>query len=138
MRMRNYLLTMGISAALALSQPAAAATVYQLSEAILGDDGVQRIEVLADSYSFRPNYLVVKAGVPLELTLRRQTLLVPHDFILALPPDNIHIEQEISREGTILRLTPSTPGQYPFHCGKKLLFFESHRDQGMAGMLEVR
>jgi hypothetical protein len=28
-------------------------------------------------------------------------------------------------------------GEYPFYCSKKLLFFKSHREKGMEGMLEV-
>lgn len=117
---------------------AAAETVYQVSEAILGDDGVQRIEILADSYFFSPNYLVVKTGIPVELTLRRETLLVPHNFILELAADDIRIERELGREGNILRFTVTTPGKYPFYCSKKLLFFESHRHKGMEGVLDAR
>jgi hypothetical protein len=28
-------------------------------------------------------------------------------------------------------------GIYPFYCSRKLLFFESHREKGMEGTLEV-
>lgn len=118
--------------------PAAAETTHQVSEAILGDDGVQRLEVLADSYHFTPNYLVVKTGIPVELTLRRQTLVVPHDFILEVGADDIRIEQELGREGHVLRFTVTTPGKYPFFCSKQLLFFESHRHKGMEGVLDAR
>lgn len=136
--MRSILLTLLVILSTLCVSSAAGETIYQLSEAILGEDGVQRIEVTADSYSFRPNYLVVKAGIPVELTLRRLTLLVPHDFILEIPAEGLRIERELAREGEVLQFTVNTPGKYPFYCSKQLLFFESHRHKGMEGLLEVR
>lgn len=134
----KILLTLLVMFLGAFLQPAAAETLYQVREAILGDDGVQRLEILADSYHFSPNYLVVKTGIPVELTLRRQTLLVPHDFVLEVGADDIRIEQELGREGHVLRFTVMTPGKYPFYCSKQLLLFESHRHKGMEGVLDAR
>jgi hypothetical protein len=36
-------------------------------------DGVQRTTVTLDSYSYKPDHLVVRTGVPVELTLVSQT-----------------------------------------------------------------
>ena len=37
-----------------------------------------------------------------------------------------------------LQLVLTTPGTYLFYCDKQLLFFPSHRDEGMQGYLKVR
>ena len=118
--------------------PALAAVTYQVAEAHLDADGVQRLELVADSYFYRPNYLVVRAGVPVELAIRRESWLVPHDFVLQIPESGVDIRKSIDTEGTKIRFTPTQPGTYPFYCSKQLLFLESHRDKGMEGVLEVR
>jgi hypothetical protein len=38
----------------------------------------------------------------------------------------------------IIRFTPTQRGLFTFYCDKKLLFFKSHRDKGMEGLLDVR
>jgi plastocyanin len=121
-----------------LCTPAFAGTIYQVAEAHLDADGVQRLEVVADSYFFEPNYLVVRAGIPMELTITRQSWLVPHDFVLHAPEAGMDVRKAIGTDGTKVRFTPTQPGKYTFHCSKQLLFFESHRDMGMEGVLEVK
>lgn len=123
---------------LLLGQTALAKNVYTVAEAQVGGDGIQRLEMIADSYYFEPNYLVVKVGVPVELTITRQTMLVPHNFVLHAPEAGIDVEKAIETDGTKIRFTPNKEGKYPFHCGKKLLFFESHQEKGMKGILDVR
>lgn len=123
---------------LLLAHPASAKTVYEVAEAQLGDDGVQRISLVAGSYFYKPNYLVVKAGIPVELKIKRDSKMVPHDFVLKIPESKINIKESISTGGTKIRFTPTQPGKYPFHCSKKLLFLESHEDKGMEGVLEVK
>lgn len=54
-----------------------------------------------------------------------------------IPQAGIDIEETIGTEGTLIRFTPTLPGKVPFYCSKRLLFFESHRDKGMEGVLEV-
>ncbi len=111
---------------------------YQVADAVQDADGIQRLSVRADSYLFEPNYIVVKAGYPVELSIVRDTLLVPHDFVLEIPESGVRIEQSISTSGTLVSFTPTAPGKFIFYCSKKLLFFESHRDKGMKGVLEVK
>src|SRR3990167_11337233 len=48
-------------------------------------DGVQRMEVTVDSYSFTPNRLIVRENIPVELTLKSVTWLVPHNFVFKSP-----------------------------------------------------
>lgn len=118
--------------------PALAQTVYQVADAAMGEDGVQRLELVADNYFYRPNYLVVKAGTPVEMKIRRESRLVPHDFVLSIPEAGIDIREPISTAGTLIRFTPTVPGKFSFSCSERLLFFASHQDKGMEGVLEVR
>jgi plastocyanin len=43
----------------------------------------------------------------------------------------------LGKEPAIIKFTPTEPGKYEFYCGKKLLFFKSHKEKGMVGTLEV-
>ncbi len=47
------------------------------------------------------------------------------------------LRETLSREPRTVRFTPREPGAYPFYCDKKLLFFPSHRERGMEGVIEV-
>jgi plastocyanin domain-containing protein len=102
-------------------------------------DGVQRMEVTVDSYSFAPSRLIVKENVAVELTLKSVTWLISHNFVLKSPDAGLAIEQEVPPGGTaIVRFTPTRSGEFQFVCTKKLLFFPSHEDMGMVGTLEIR
>jgi plastocyanin len=105
----------------------------------LGADGVQRATITLDSYSYTPGHLIVQSGKPVELTLIRATLLVPHNFLLKEPDAGIVIEEDVGHsEPTTVKFTPARPGTYPYYCDRKLPFRPSHREQGMEGRLEVR
>lgn len=103
-----------------------------------GPDGVQRAELKAGSYFFRPGHIVVEAGSPVELIIRNESGRVPHNFVMSSPEAGMEIDRALSEAVTVVRFTPSRPGKYAFYCDKKLLFFKSHRDKGMEGVLEVR
>ena len=105
----------------------------------LSADGIQRIEITVDSYSFKPSHLIVKASIPVELTLKNVARITPHNFVLSSPEAGLDIKQEIAAgETATVRFTPVRVGEFKFLCSKKLLFFESHADRGMVGTLEVR
>jgi heme/copper-type cytochrome/quinol oxidase subunit 2 len=102
-------------------------------------DGVQRATVTLDSYSYNPNYLIVEAGKPVELTLTSVTTIVPHNFILKDSAGGLSIERDVSAGKTvIITFTPNQPGIFPIYCDKRLWPLPSHRDKGMEGKLEVR
>jgi len=101
-------------------------------------DGVQRVEMTGGSYFFNPNYIIVKVNVPVELKIRKDPGVIPHDILLKAPEAGIDIQMELKDTPQIVRFTPTKTGIYPFICDKKLLFFESHKDKGMVGTLEVR
>jgi len=101
-------------------------------------DGVQRVEMTGGSYFFDPNYIIVKVNVPVEIKIRKESGLVPHNIILKALDAGIDIDMEMKDTPQTIRFTPLKTGIYSFACEKKLLFFESHKDKGMVGTLEVR
>jgi len=107
--------------------------------AVPDTDGVQRITMTVDSHFYKPDHIVVRAGVPVELILISRTTITPHNFVLKEPNAGIDINKEIGAGETVkVRFTPTKPGVFTFFCDKKLLFFKSHRDKGMEGTLTVR
>lgn len=102
-------------------------------------DGVQRATIVVDSYSYAPRHLQVEVGKPVELILNSVTIITPHNFVLKEPGAGLMLEQDVpTGKGTIVRFTPTQRGLFTFYCDKKLLFFKSHRDKGMEGLLDVR
>jgi plastocyanin domain-containing protein len=100
-------------------------------------NGVQRVEVVASDYNFTPNHIVVMVNVPVEMSVRKDTLIVPHDFVIKAPEAGINISESLDRDPKTFFFTPTKPGKYQFYCDKKLLFMQSHREKGMEGILEV-
>ncbi len=106
--------------------------------ATISEDGVQRADVIVDSYSFEPNHLVVSVGKPVELRLKSVTSFIPHNFTLNYPETGLAVNQDISHGQDVkVRFTPTMTGSYEFFCDKKFLF-DSHKKKGMKGILEVR
>ncbi|MER3422534.1 MAG: quinol oxidase [Nitrospiraceae bacterium] len=102
-------------------------------------DGVQRASIILDSYSYAPAHLIVHAGKPVELVLTSMTFLAPHNFIIKEPAAGLMVEKDVGAGKTAtVRFTPTQPGRFTFYCDKRLLFFKSHREKGMEGLLEVR
>lgn len=106
-------------------------------QAAIGADGVQRVEVVGGGYFFDPEHIIVKVNVPVELTVRKESGIVPHNIVIKAPEAGIEIDESLSSDPKVVRFTPTKPGSYPMYCSKKLLFFESHREKGMEGVLEV-
>lgn len=105
----------------------------------VAEDGVQRATVTLDSYSYTPNYVVVQAGKPVELTLTSVTTIIPHNFIIKDPAGSLSVEQDVSAGTTItITFTPGQSGTFSIYCDKRLWPLPSHRDKGMEGTLEVR
>ncbi len=106
--------------------------------ASIDKDGVQRVEILGGSYFFDPNYIIVKVNVPVELKIRKESGITPHNFILQAPEAGININVDLGTDETLVAFTPVKVGTYPFFCDKKLPLMPSHRERGMEGVLDVR
>ena len=105
--------------------------------AVIDNDGVQRVEVTGGEYYFTPDHIIVKVNVPVELSIKKEAGIVPHNIVIHEPDAGIDINEALGKELKVIKFTPKKAGKYPFYCDKKLLFFKSHRDQGMEGVIEV-
>jgi len=105
--------------------------------ATVGADGVQKVEIIGGEYYFDPNYIVVKVNVPVELDVKKAAGYVPHNIIVKAPEAGIDFNIDLSKELKPVKFTPTKVGKYPMYCDKSLLWFKSHRDKGMEGMIEV-
>ncbi|AOJ76329.1 quinol oxidase [Burkholderia ubonensis] len=100
-------------------------------------DGVQRVAIVGGSYFFRPALVIVRADVPVELTVSAEPGVVPHSFEIDAPQAGIAVRTELSTTPRTFRFTPTQAGRFAYYCTHRLLFFKSHRDRGMEGVLEV-
>lgn len=106
-------------------------------KAEINESGAQVITIESDSYSFTPDHIIVKAGAPVVFNVINHSGFVPHDLVIDDPASGLNIEQSLD-DVTTIEFTPMKKGKFAFYCGKKLLFFESHREKGMHGILEVK
>ncbi len=107
-------------------------------EARISQDGIQRAEIIVDSYSFDPDRILVVVGKPVELDLRSVTSVIPHNFSIRHPEAGMDIDQNIAHgEDVKVTFTPTKTGSYEFYCDKRGLF-GSHRKKGMEGVIEVK
>jgi plastocyanin len=119
------------------SLAAGAGEKEKIFRATVGDDGMQRVEVMGGSYFFNPNHIIVKVNVPVELIVRKESGIVPHNIVIKAPEAGVDFDVAMTSDPKVIRFTPTKVGTYPIYCSKKLLFFESHREKGMEGVLEV-
>ncbi|MBI5741117.1 MAG: cupredoxin domain-containing protein [Nitrospirae bacterium] len=105
--------------------------------AAVGADGVQRAEITGGEYFFRPSHIIVKKDVPVEVSVKKESGIVPHNLVISAPEAGMDIKESMSSETKAVRFTPTKAGKYPFYCDKKLPFAKSHREKGMEGILEV-
>jgi len=131
-----FLLCLGVAgyAACRADTPPPGETVYQST---IAADGVQHVRIEGGSYFFKPNRVIVHVNVPIELTVSVESGLIPHTLVIQSPEAGIAVDESLSSEAKTIRFTPTAVGKYPFYCRNRLLFFKSHREKGMEGVLEV-
>lgn len=100
-------------------------------------DGVQRVEILGSDYFFKPAHIIVKVNIPVELKVRKDGYIVPHNIVIDAPEAGIKVNESLSRDPKAITFTPTKVGTYPMICDKKAPFMASHREKGMEGVLEV-
>jgi plastocyanin len=103
----------------------------------IGEDGVQRVEVVGGEYYFEPNHIVVRVNKPVELLVRKSDGMIPHNIIVKAPEAGIDFNVGMPNEFKPISFTPTITGEYEMYCDKSFLWFESHREKGMKGTIEV-
>jgi plastocyanin len=121
----------------AASSPASAQAQKETYVAKPDQDGVQRVRIVGGDYFFKPNHIIVKVNVPVELVASREAGIVPHTLVIKAPEAGIAVEEDLDTEAKTIAFTATAVGKYPLYCSNKLLFFASHRERGMEGLLEV-
>ncbi len=100
-------------------------------------DGIQRAEMVGGDYFYDPNYIVVRVNKPVELKVKKAAGLTPHNLIAKAPEAGIDFKLDLKGEPQTVKFTPTKTGKYPIYCDKSLLWFKTHRERGMEGMIEV-
>lgn len=114
-----------------------AQTVEKVFRVPVDSDGVQRVEITGGSYYFDPDYVIVKVNVPVELTFTKTPGITPHNIVIDAPEAGIEIRENMSTKPKKVTFTPVKTGKFDIFCDKRFLFFKSHREKGMEGILEV-
>ncbi len=133
MRIMNCIMIILLVAGMAL----AAEKEKKVFKAVIDKDGIQRVNIFAGSFFFDPDYVVVKVNVPVEITIRKEAEITPHSFVVDAPEAGLRVKESLSAEPKVIKFTAAKAGKYPFFCDQKFLFFKSHRERGMEGVLEV-
>lgn len=89
-----------------------------------------------DSCFFKPDYVIVKVNVPVELTIKKNPVRAAYDIVFHAPEAGIDFKVELSTDPKVIKFTPTKVGKYPFYCDHRFLFW-SHKARGMEGVLEV-
>lgn len=135
--MNPKILKLLTAAALAAGTALALADATVPTRVPVDADGVQRVTIVGGSYFFRPALVIVRADVPVELTVSAEPGVVPHSFEIDAPQAGIAVHTELAKTPRTLRFTPTQPGRFAYYCTHRLLFLRSHRERGMAGVLVV-
>ncbi len=119
------------------TEPYCQESAKKIFTASVDPDGMQRVSVTAGEYFFEPYHIIVKVRTPVELSVKKTSGVVPHDIVIDAPDAGITVNESLDKEQKTIKFTPGKTGRYPFYCTKRLLFFKSHKERGMEGILEV-
>jgi plastocyanin domain-containing protein len=134
MRLRVYLPLFVVFLLVSAVHVMAQKNVYK---AVVDKDGVQRVDMIGGGYFFNPDHIIVKVNIPVELKVKKEAGITPHDIFINEPEAGIVFGESLETKPKTIKFTPQKPGKYQFYCTKKLLFLKSHKDRGMEGIIEV-
>ncbi|OGL44964.1 MAG: hypothetical protein A2149_07025 [Candidatus Schekmanbacteria bacterium RBG_16_38_11] len=60
------------------------------------ENGIQKVEITGGRYYFNPDYIIVKVNVPVELKVRKDGFIVPHDIVMNEPEAGIVFKESLS------------------------------------------
>jgi hypothetical protein len=100
--------------------------------ATLGDDGVQRVDVIGGSYFYKPNHIVVKVNIPVELKVSKESGFIPHDIVAKSPEAGMEFQENLSSTPNLLR---PRSGHIPSIAAKRRLLPRVIAKRGWKGLL---
>jgi plastocyanin len=97
-------------------------------------DTLQRVRIVAHTYWFDPNRVVLKAGREVELTVKNGAFMVPHNLTCFEKDAGIEVSADLGmfHGSKKVKFTPTQPGEYEFFC-----HVDSHSKHGMKGTFVV-
>lgn len=99
---------------------------------------VQTVEVKLDSYTIKPDRIVVKANQPVTLKVTNDATFIPHNLVIKAPAAGTDIRIDLSAgKSAKVSFTPTRPGSYEMFCDKTPPIGKTHREKGMHGVLIV-
>jgi plastocyanin len=129
----GFVFACALSGVMLANAACAAITPNEVTPASVAPDGTQQVTIrVDDGMAFQPAAVSVRAGQPLELTLR-STGQSAHDLTLTegvAQPVKVTVNGE---ETTSRTLTLDTPGTYKFECS-----MPGHALAGMRGTISVQ
>lgn len=84
--------------------------------AVLGDDGIQRIEIDA-SAGYDPNIIKLAAGVPAEITFGKGS-----GCMAQVMSEELGFFEDLTRGPVTVSIGALAPGTYEFSCGMQMVF----------------
>lgn len=134
--MRNFIFSAGMALTLIFICSAAAAEKKEFIASV-DKDGIQRVEMVGGEYFFEPAIITLRVNVPVEIKIKKEPGIVPHNIVIKEPSAGIVFSEPLSTEPKLIRFTPVRTGEYPFYCDKKPPLLKSHKDKGMDGIFRV-
>lgn len=97
--------------------------------AVISDDGIQKVEVMAGKNYFNPDYIFLKVDIPVELKVRKEEGTATHSLVISQPQAGFDLRESLSEDPKIISFTPIKTGKFLFFCDQKA--------SGMIGFFEV-
>ena len=80
-------------------------------------DGVQRVNIFCGKDFIEPSRIILRAGVPVELTVSTMPGVPSHNFVVNVPGTRpINANAPVGAGPTKLDFNPGTAGNYPALC----------------------
>lgn len=99
--------------------------------------GIQHVTVEIHSFYFKPSRIIVKSGVPVDMTFKFKNFFTPHNFTCMDQDAGIQIDKSAGfmsfNRTKEMKFTITKAGEYPFYCA-----VDSHMKKGMTGTIVVQ
>jgi plastocyanin domain-containing protein len=106
--------------------------------AAVGPDGTQRINIRCGTNFLDPENIVVKANVPVVLTVSTERNLVAHNFTFQVPGAGAsNADAPVSPSQREFRFAPGLPGRYVLACRDTTRSVGAPSDRRKQGTLSV-